>query len=487
MAEQFADWLDVVNHANEGVTDRLIGRCIGTTGIGIAMRRLQNEVVRRGYVTTRVLAGPQDLSGGVLTLTIIPGRIRTIRFADGTPSRATKWNAAPLRPGELLNLRAIEQALENFKRVPTAEADIRIEPAAGRGAHPGDSDVVIAWRQDFPLRLNLSVDNSGLESTGRHQGAVTLSWDHPLTLNDLFYVSVNRSLFVPSADPRGTEGNAVYYALPFGYWLLSASASRSHYQQAVANAQGVALYSGESENQELKLSRTLARAAQRLTTAYLSAWARQADNNVSGLQVKVQHRQTGGWEAGFTHRQILGNATLDLNAAYRRGTGAYGATRLANETSEGSTRLRLMQVGALYNLPFSLGRQQWRYTLTLRAQDAWTALLPQDRFSIGSRFTVRGFNEQSVLTADRGWLVRNDLGLSLGGSGQEAYVGVDYGKVTGRHTDELAGTRLVGMALGMRGSVLGVAYDVFAGRPLSGPEVLYGSGLNVGFSLSWSG
>ncbi len=169
----------------------------------------------------------------------------------------------------------------------------------------------------------------------------------------------------------------------------------------MANAQGVALYSGESENQELKLSRTLARDAERLTTAYLSTWARQADNNVSGLQIEVQRRQTGGWEVGLTHRQILGNATLDLNAAYRRGTGAYGATRLAHENSEGSTRLRLMQVGALYNLPFSLVRQQRRYTLALRAQDAWTALLPQDRFSIGSRFTVRGFDEQSVLTEHR--------------------------------------------------------------------------------------
>ncbi len=486
MAERFTHLLDIVNYDSHGVEDKVIDRCIGSTGISIALRRLQNAVVQRGYVTTRVLAGPQDLAGGVLTLTLLPGRIRTVRFAVGTSPRATKWNASPLQQGELLNLRAIEQALENFKRVPSVEADIRIEPAAGGDVRPGDSNIVIAWRQNFPLRVSLSADNTGLKSTGRYQGALTLSLDHALTLNDLFYVSVNRSLFAPSPEPRGTRGNTVHYSLPLGYWLLSATASSSDYQQPVANSLGTTLYSGESANQELKLSRILARSAVRMTTGYLSGWARQSDHDAAGAQIRVQHFQTGGFEAGLTHREILGNATLDLNAAYRRGTGAFGATRIGNEDTEGSTRLRLMQVGAIYNLPFKLVRQHLRYTLALRAQQAWTPLLQQDRFSIGSRFTVRGFDEQSVLSADRGWLVRNDLGFSLGDSGQEAYVGVDHGGVGGRHTETLAGTKLAGIAIGLRGSGYGFAYDVFAGRPLSGPENMVGKGVNVGFSINWS-
>ncbi len=486
MADRFADLADTANRASDGSDDRLIGRCIGSGGIGIAIRRLQNELVSRGYVTTRVLAGPQDVGAGVLTLTLIPGRVHAIRFADGTPSRATKWIAAPLQPGDLLNLRAIEQALENFKRVPSAEADLRIEPAVGSDVRPGDSDVVIEWRQDFPLRINLSIDNSGLKSTGRYQGALTLSWDHALTLNDLFYLSVNRSLLEGSPGPRGTAGHVIHYSLPFGYWLLGATASRNEYRQPVANQQGTTIYSGESTNQELSLSRVLARGATRKTTAHLTVWARQSDNEIDGTQMQVQHRQTGGWEAGLAHREILDGATLDLNAAYRRGTGAFSATRLINEDAEGSTRLQLLQVGALLNLPFALAGQHWRYMLALRGQYARTSLLPQDRFSIGSRFSVRGFDEQRVLSADSGWLVRNDLGFSLGGSGQEAYLGIDYGEVRGRHSEQLAGTRLAGMAVGLRGGAYGFAYDLFAGRALSGPAGLYGNAVNVGFSLSWS-
>lgn len=103
--------------------DPATGGCLGTEGVNTVLKRVQNAIVARGFVTTRVLAAPQDLTGGVLTLTLLPGRIRAIRFVEGTDSRATVWNALPAQPGDLLNLRDIEQGLENFKHVPTAEAD----------------------------------------------------------------------------------------------------------------------------------------------------------------------------------------------------------------------------------------------------------------------------------------------------------------------------------------------------------------------------
>src|SRR5690606_36095447 len=96
-------------------------------------------------------------------------------------------NALPVQSGDILNLRAIEQGLENLKRVPTAEADIQIVPAE----LPGESDVLVQWTQAFPFRLTTSVDDSGTRATGKYQGSVTVSYDHWLTLNDLFYVSFN--------------------------------------------------------------------------------------------------------------------------------------------------------------------------------------------------------------------------------------------------------------------------------------------------------
>jgi hemolysin activation/secretion protein len=90
------------------------------------------------------------------------------------------------------------------------------------------------------------------------------------------------------------------------------------------------------------------------------------------------------------------------------------------------------------------------------------------------------------LSADEGWLVRNDLGISLGGSGQEAFLGLDYGQLYGRHSDQLVGKHLAGIVFGIRGGAYGLTYDLFAGRALSAPIGFSTPGLNIGFSFSWS-
>ena len=245
--------------------DPATGRCLGSTGINLVMERIQNAIVARGFVTTRVLAEAQDLHSGILTLTVIPGRIRAIRFSEDSDTRANAWNAVPAQPGDLLNLRDIEQALENFKRVPTAEADIQIVP----GDQPGESDLVITWKQAFPLRLTLSANDGGSRSTGKYQGNVTVSGDHLLTLNDLFYASYNHDLGGGESGERGTHGYVVHYSLPFGYWMLGATASSNDYYQTVAGASQSYLYSGTSENDELKLSRLVYRDASNKTTLSL--------------------------------------------------------------------------------------------------------------------------------------------------------------------------------------------------------------------------
>src|SRR5690606_18647598 len=97
-----------------------------------------------------------------------------------------------------------------------------------------------------------------------------------------------------------------------------------------------------------------------------------------------------------------------------------------------------------FYLPFQLAEQVMRWNMLWRAQWNRTPLVPQDNFSIGGRYTVRGFDGESVLAADRGWLLRNELGWRPGASGQEIYLGIDYGEVSGDDTHNLPGTYLGG-------------------------------------------
>ncbi|MFC3627489.1 ShlB/FhaC/HecB family hemolysin secretion/activation protein [Vogesella amnigena] len=321
LAPSFAWLLPASEHGGEAV----VGRCLGTQGINVLLNRMQNALIAKGYVTTRVLVPPQNLASGTLNIAVLPGRIHAIHLADGTSGRATLRNAIPAKPGDTLNLRDIEQGLENLKRVPTVDADIKIAPAVGSDAQPGDSDLVVQWQQAFPLRLSVALDDSGSRATGRYQAGVTVSYDNWWTLNDLFYLSANRSVLIPDGPSKGTEGYTAHYEFPMGYWLLGASASQSRYHQTASGRNQSIVYSGDSSNGELKLSRVLYRDAQRKTGGYLLGWVRESRNYIDDTEVQVQHRRMAGWEAGITHREYLGSGSLDVHLGYRQGTGALAA------------------------------------------------------------------------------------------------------------------------------------------------------------------
>lgn len=467
--------------------DPALGRCLGARGINLSIKRIQDAIVAKGFITTRVLAESQDLNSGQLVLTLIPGVIDAIRVTPDSSPRVNIWNALPARPGDLLNLRDIEQGLENLKRAPTAEADIQIEPARRESAGPGASDLVIDWRQRFPARLSLSLDDSGSESTGKYQGSIALSLDNLGHTNDLFYASYSHDLGGGNAGSKGSQGHSLHYSVPFGYWSLAATLNAYDYFQDVAGAYQTYRYSGNSENRQVKVTRMLYRDARRKSHASLAGWERASRNFIDDTEVLVQRRKMAGWEFSLGHREYLARGSLDAAVTYRRGTGARDALPAPEEAfGEGTSRPELVTAHAQLNLPFVLGNWHLRYLSSWRAQWNHTPLIPQDRFAIGGRYTVRGFDGENILSAERGWLVRQEVGLALGRSGQEAFVAIDHGQVGGSTAEKLVGTHLTGGALGIRGGYRGFSYEGFIAAPIDKPTQFSTAEFTGGFNVHWS-
>lgn len=481
------DWLlaQADGRAQLSEPDPVQGRCLGAQGIQTVIDRLQNALIERGYITTRVLAGPQNLQSGTLVLTLVPGRVGDIRWAPESGERGSRWNTVPTHSGDVLNLRDIEQALENYKRVPTAEADIQIAP----GTAPGTSDLVIAHQQPWPFRVSATADDSGTPGTGKYQGSLTLSYDNWWTLSDLFYVTLQHDLGGGDPGARGTRGQTVHYSVPFGYWQAGVTASNSRYHQTVAGANGDILYSGTSRNVEAKLSRVLHRDAVGKTSASLKGFQRSSNNYIDDAEVEVQRRVVGGLEWGLNHRRSWHGGSLEANANYRQGTGAWNSLPAPEEAfGEGTSRMKLWLLDASVQQSWPWAGHTIQYSGVWRGQYNQTPLTPQDRFAIGGRFTVRGFDGRSVLMAERGWLWRNDLSTAIA-AGHHVYLGVDTGHVAGPSADQLVGTNLTGGVIGLRGqwdSGGRLQYDLFVGQPLNKPEYFKTSRTTAGFSLSWS-
>lgn len=247
------------------------------------------------------------------------------------------------------------------------------------------------------------------------------------------------------------------------------------------------MFGGASTNYEARLSRMIHRDQQRKRGAYLRGFQRASSNRIDDTEIEVQRRKVGGWELGLTHREFLGRATIDATFAYRRGTGAFGAIAAPEELfGEGSSRFKLYIAELGLNAPFKLGEQKMRYSGLIRSQWNRTPLTPQDRFAIGSRYTVRGFDGETSLLGDRGMLIRSDIGWTKGESGAELYAGADYGQVGGKSTEQLQGDHLAGAVLGLRGNWGKLSYDFFAGAPIAKPQGYRTARVAAGFALSAS-
>ena len=476
------------------------GQCLGAQGVNRIMVAAQNAVIGHGYTTTRILAAPQDLNSGTLELTVLPGKVRSVRTdtSHNDQTRAARiaafQNEIPLKGGDILNLRRIEQGLENLKRVPTAEADIQIVPADT----PDESDIVVAWRQRLlPYRLSLGVDDSGSKTTGKYQGSLTFSADNPFGLSDLFYLSYGRHLGHTDAHTDsegkktagGTQSYAFHYSVPAGNWLWSWNHNYYRYHQAVAGINEVYDYNGKSRGSDIGFTRLLYRDARRKSHIGFKLWQKENQSFIDDAEVEVQRRKTAGWQLSLKHKEYIGRSTLDIGLAYKRGTGMADAIAAPEEVfDEGTSRMKVITADISYNHPFQIGRQHFVYDTALHAQWNKTPLTPLDKIAIGGRYTVRGFDGESSLSAERGWYWRNEAAWSFKPAHQ-FYLALDGGHVSGDSAQYLLGQTLIGAAAGLRGQFKAggsLNYDLFVGKPIKKPQGFSKRTAVFGFNLNYS-
>ncbi|TAL95800.1 MAG: ShlB/FhaC/HecB family hemolysin secretion/activation protein [Paraburkholderia sp.] len=461
--------------------DHYRGQCVGKTGIDMLTKGLQQAILSRGYVTTRVLVPQQDLSGGTLVFALVPGVVHQLRFAD--PATRGTWKSAfPARDGDLLNLRDLEQGLEQMKRVASQDVDMQIEPTDT----PGESDVVISVQRLKPWTFVASVDNSGTDATGKWQGNVSLGIDNPLGLNDVFTVGANQDLSFGNKS-LGSHGFNGSYSVPWGYWTATLSGNTNTYYQQIAGVNQTFVSSGNSQTAALRLARVLSRSQSDVFGVEFQLSKRFGESFIDDTDIPQQRRNNTFIEAGLTDRHYFGASQFDGTLAYRQGIGGLGAT--PDPYADGPTyRYHMAVLDANLSVPFAIAQQGFRYVTTVHGQFTDDTLFYLDDLTIGSRYTVRGFDGETMLAAEKGFYWRNELQMPIGQTGQTLYAGIDYGRVFGPNTTFLAGTQLAGAVIGIRGGVpsrfAGLSYDLFAGTPIYKPSGFPTSRMTVGMQAT---
>lgn len=472
----------------------VIGQCIGTQSLQNLVKYAQNELIKQGLITTQIVVNPQDLTQGNLVLNIHVGRIHQIFSKDKSVNKIEIFNALPLKNNEILNLKKIDQGLENLKRVSNRDVDIQIEPAVAQDGTEliGYSDLIVTSRPYKKLGFSLGVDNSGSKNTGEYIGSLGVSLNNPLHLNDVLNINLSHSLDNWNEDFN--QSIYIHYSIPFGNYELSATHNEYKYEQKIAGFNAPILYSGKTKQSHLTLSRMIGRGTGYKTSIYTKGYHKENQNFIENIEVGVQRRETAGWHAGIQHRQYIGNALLDLNLDYRRGTGALNAQSAPEERIvdilgrplpvEGYARAPLWSADLRYSKPFTILNHPVQYRLNWRGQFAPKILVPQDRFYIGGRYSVRGFDGDVMLSGDNGHYLQQEFSWNSPIPATQFYAGIDQGWVNGRNS--YSGQRhLIGSVFGTRSYFKGTYLDTFVGHGIQAPNRIkkeWVTGFNLNFS-----
>lgn len=470
-----------------------VGRCLDPSGIERLVATLDDLMHGQGYLLDRVLVPPQSLEDGELRLYVHAVRVGKVRFlrddAARSPDRGwgTWRNAFPIGPGDLLNVRDLEQGIEQMQRVPGQTVGTELAPGAR-----ADQVIVDILRQPGGWRERLrgvvTLDNSGSRALGRSLLSAQAELAQPLGLSDLLAVSGSTNAANPAPDHR-SQALAVDYSIPWGYHTFTFSKSHSRFAQMVQGTTTRFLSSGRSQGTQLRWHYRLLRAGTGTAGLFVAASTRRARSFIEDVELEFQRHRTTNLEAGLTGSMRRGGASADFELAWRRGMPWRDAQPdLPSAQAGGPTlRPRLWRLSGGIFVPFSIGQTPLLYGLTLRAQHSSHAMLAIDQIGIGNRYTVRGFDGETVLQGENGYFVRNEWSLAgeqVADVRFQPYAGLDAGRVWG---PSAAGTRaswLAGAILGVRVSRGSLHADLALGTPLRKPAGFPAARWNAYLSVS---
>lgn len=453
------------------------GSCLDEKGLSSLHNTLQWQLVADGYITSQVTFTEDSYVEGTLFLTLIPGRLSDIGHHEDSDSYAQLNTVFPGRQGDMVNLRNLEQGLENLQRLPSVNATMDVV----LNREDLTSRIVVKRQQSRFWRINTFLDNAGHYAVGRYRAGATLFLDNPLSLSDLAYFSAGRDL--DNHHDKGNNNFALHYSVPFGHWLLSMTGSQGGYYQSLLIDNSAFKYHSRWRTLDIQTQRLLTRGYNYKTVGHTGVLIRKSDRFFANSEVEIQRSDTVDWQLGLQHLYYARWATMRGGVNYQQGTQWFGAR--PSPGKELFSASKLINFTASLDIPFILGEQRFHYQPTFSQQYTRSNIAIQDNFSIGGRSSVRGFATGRALVGPQGWFLKNDIAWINQRFANQLYVGVDYGEVSKKEGQFLLGNRLVGGVLGIRGSYHQFGYDFNIGLPFDKPRELSTDPMVFGFVVNW--
>ncbi|MDR1145839.1 MAG: ShlB/FhaC/HecB family hemolysin secretion/activation protein [Verrucomicrobiales bacterium] len=356
---------------------------------------LTNAYIDAGFITTRVYIPAQNIvETKTLELVAVEGKIETLTVNDNRwPRKLERFMAFPTGSGGILQLRDLEQGLDQMNRVPSANARMQLHP----GEQPGETRVLITNEPKGEYRFYAGYDNLGQSSTGRNRVKLSGEADDVLNLNDTW-----SAYYLGSRDSNAI---AVTASVPYEWWTLSQSFTYSDYLIGVEP--GMEIF-GDTYSFVTSLEQVVFRDARQKTSVFGALEVKNSGRILNDVILAPQPLTVFRLGARHTYRADRGFYAADFTVSQGAPIfGAHGNGGLQWDSPHSVFTKLEAGVSAYQGLLDWLSLRS-----SLRGQFAPQGLYGSEQIFLGDFNTVRGYINSNAV-GDDGFYMRNELCVNL--------------------------------------------------------------------------
>ena len=465
-----------------GLFAQYLGKCLDNDQLNRVARDIQKWYLDNGYITTRVrIKTPQDsLDRGNFEIWVFEGRIGDIRTdIDTVFDRRRIRSAFPVRPGDVLNIRDLDQGLEQLNRLFSQTFRMRIQPSE----RPGFSDVILTEIRRHPdsetrrhkgrQKLDYQLNNSGISATGEILHQLELNKENLIGYNDSMMAAWQRNLDY-DPDNRISETWRFTASMPWGYNLFQLDYYQGETLRTIFGSNIAFTSSNRIRTTRLSASRVIRRRQDRKVEANTTIEYSKRESFINDTMVEVSSRDIASIDLGLVLTRYFKSSSLILSGSLTQGVSWFGARSDPDNRppDSPSAEYTLIKLYGYYNKNFSSKRNSTASFLSaITAQYSNLPLYGEKQIVVGGEYSVRGYKE-NVATGDDGWYIRNDLIVAPGRESNHSVfsslrlriffdVGAAHDKISGRNI------LLSGSGLGLEYTNRWLSARISAAKPLT--------------------
>lgn len=439
------------------VKEKYQEKCMTADDIKTVLRDVSNDLIESGYVTSRVYVEPKKSNDKVLNIGVTPGKVGESDF---------------LSKGSILNMRDVEQEVEQVKRMRGYNAQSSIRP----GTNDNESDVELHITKGNMLGGSVSVDNHGTKSNGINQGYVSLQSYNAIGIYDILTVDYKYG-FNDSAKNMASETLTGGINVPYGYWLLKLHMSYFDYQKSIPGQFTDLQYTGSNYNYTGDIERLIHRNKDSKTHITGSLIFKDSSNYMKQnlLQASSRKLSVVGFKA--SHNRTLLGGSMNASLGTQRGVTFFGAKR--DNGNEGA-KAQFMKyfADASYAKALSIMDQNFIVDSSIHAQASPDKLFDSEQVGIGGMHSVRGFRE-TQFAGETGWYIVNNFAYTLPNTkfsdeigNMQLYTGFDYGHIKKNQLNKSKQNSASGLTFGIRNTGKPVTIELAYEKPLHSTQAI---------------